>query len=243
MTCTRTVRARGPSSSATRTRCHWPRTTLPPLTWSERLWPSSIARRCASALKRSQSECSGSLCFQSASRSTICSSSRLMSAWSACCDSFMKTESVVCIDHRLTMPSRTPDPVTIAPILSVTSISSMRSSVWTTRVSACTTQLPVADEPVAAVGESGTLTVELLVIDLPFDFAASAVHCRAAPALSAGAQHLQTLHLTANGGGGQKEKVPGVRQIGTRDAGLGTRRRRSFRLQAEVGQGAKGAIV
>ena len=33
-----------------------------------------------------------------------------MSAWSACCDSFMNTANVVCIDQRLTMPSRTPDP-------------------------------------------------------------------------------------------------------------------------------------
>ena len=58
ITCSRIVRARGPSSSATITRCHWPRTSSPPVTCSVRLWPSSIARRCESAFIRSQSECS-----------------------------------------------------------------------------------------------------------------------------------------------------------------------------------------
>ena len=55
---------RGPSSSAARTRCHCPSTSSPAVTWSVRLWPRSIARRWASALLRSQSECSGSLCIQ-----------------------------------------------------------------------------------------------------------------------------------------------------------------------------------
>src|SRR5207245_2801050 len=71
--CIRSDRARGPSSSAMRMRCHCPSTTSPPLTCSVRLWPRSSARRCESAFMRSQSECSGSFCIQAASRATICS--------------------------------------------------------------------------------------------------------------------------------------------------------------------------
>ena len=104
--CMRSDRARGPSSSAMRMRCHWPSTTSPPLTCSVRLCPSSSARRCESAFIRSQSECSGSLCSHSASRATICSRNRLMSVSSAVWNSLMKSVQVVCIDHRLTSPSR-----------------------------------------------------------------------------------------------------------------------------------------
>jgi PadR family transcriptional regulator PadR len=58
---TRRERARGPSSSAIKTRCHCPSTTSPPLTCSVRWWPSNIARKCESAFIRSQSEWSGLL--------------------------------------------------------------------------------------------------------------------------------------------------------------------------------------
>ena len=100
---------RGPSSSAASTRCHWPSTSSPPVTCSVRLWPRSIARRWASALLRSQSECSGSLCLQLPARETVDSRNCLMSAWSADWFSLMKTAHVVCSDQRLTSPSLTPD--------------------------------------------------------------------------------------------------------------------------------------
>ena len=63
-----------------------------------------------------------SLCIQSASRATIVSRKRLMSACSAFCASLMNTAKVVCIDRRLTIPSRIPDARTSATMRSVTSI-------------------------------------------------------------------------------------------------------------------------
>ena len=81
-----------------------------------------------------------------------------MSAWSARCASLMKSAHVVCIDHRLTVPSRTPDACTNAVTRSVRSPSSIRSAVLTTIVSARTIN-PLLEADTASTGFPRVVTV------------------------------------------------------------------------------------
>ena len=92
------------------------------------------------------------------------SSNAFMSTLSACCDSLMNTEHVVCIDHNDSSPSRTPDRRTNAITVSVRSTSSTRSVVSTLMFSATTARPPTEAEVVLARGVSRTVTTELLLI-------------------------------------------------------------------------------
>ena len=76
----------------------------------------------------------------------------------------MKTVQVVCIDQSDSCPSCTPDRRTNAITVSVRSMSSMRSLVSTSIVSAMTVKPPALAEVVFATGVSRTVTTELLDI-------------------------------------------------------------------------------
>src|SRR5882672_9627772 len=98
------------------------------------------------------------------------SSRRLISACSAFCDSFMNTANVVCMDQRLTMPSRTAPLRTTPTTRSVTSISSTRSSVCIVSVSPRTMRPPLpADEIDGEAPRAFTLELLLMkvILDLP----------------------------------------------------------------------------